>query len=107
MIGISANDSGLYAGGAIANFQTELLHNLKQKMMIEQKLNSELSAGTTAEQRTNVEDMQVSPACIKPNVGGSCYRCSHCCKIVKRDSEKQWLKSWCEQSQKYVRLQKV
>lgn len=40
--------------------------------MIEQKINSELSAETTAEQRTNDEDISVSPACIKPIVIGSC-----------------------------------
>lgn len=38
---------------------------------MEQKLNSEFSAETTAEQCTKADDLHVSPACIKPNVSCS------------------------------------
>jgi len=51
--------------------------------------------------------ISVSPSIANALVGGSCYRCVHCGKIVNRDSVKEWIKSWCEQSQKYVRLQKI
>ena len=35
------------------------------------------------------------------------YRCPGCKKIVERDSEKGWIKSYCEKSGKNVRLQRV
>ena len=35
------------------------------------------------------------------------YRCKHCKKIVSRESEKQWVKSYCEQTGKNVHLMKV
>ncbi len=35
------------------------------------------------------------------------YRCPHCKRIVERDATKRWLKSYCEKSGKYVRLQRV
>lgn len=35
------------------------------------------------------------------------YRCPHCGKIVKRDSNKQWLKSWCDKIGRDARLQKI
>lgn len=34
-------------------------------------MNNEISAGTADEQCRNVDDLHVSPACIKPNVSGS------------------------------------
>lgn len=34
------------------------------------------------------------------------YKCTHCGVIVDRDSEKQWIKSYCAKTNKYVRLQK-
>ena len=33
------------------------------------------------------------------------YRCVHCNQIVERDSNKQWIKSYCEKTGKNVRLQ--
>ena len=35
------------------------------------------------------------------------YRCTHCKKIVLRISDKQWIKSWCKEADRYVRLQIV
>lgn len=35
------------------------------------------------------------------------YRCKHCKKVVERDSDKQWIKSYCEETGKNVRLQRV
>jgi ribosomal protein L37AE/L43A len=34
------------------------------------------------------------------------YKCSHCVKVVERDSEKLWLKSYCIESRKYVHIMK-
>lgn len=64
-------------------------------------------AGTADQGSTYYDVQQVSPSTANALVGGSCYRCVHCGKIVNRDSVKEWIKSWCEQSQKYVRLQKI
>ena len=33
------------------------------------------------------------------------YKCIHCKKIVKRESTKKWIKSYCETTGKNVRLQ--
>ena len=33
------------------------------------------------------------------------YKCIHCNKIVERDSCKKWIKSYCEETCKNVRLQ--
>jgi len=35
------------------------------------------------------------------------YHCKHCGQTVKRQSEKKWIKSYCEKTGKNVRLQKV
>ena len=35
------------------------------------------------------------------------YRCKHCRKIMDRDSDKQWIKSYCETTGKNARLQRV
>lgn len=35
------------------------------------------------------------------------YRCRHCGKTVKRDSIKAWIKSYCSETGKDVRLQRV
>jgi len=35
------------------------------------------------------------------------YRCKHCGLIVKRKSDKQWIKSMCDRTGKMVRLQLV
>ena len=34
------------------------------------------------------------------------YKCIHCGKVVERESEKMWIKSWCDKVGKNVRLQK-
>jgi DNA-directed RNA polymerase subunit RPC12/RpoP len=34
------------------------------------------------------------------------YKCIHCGKVVERESEKKWIKSWCDEKGKDVRLQK-
>ena len=34
------------------------------------------------------------------------YKCVHCKKIVERESDKQWIKSYCDEVDKKVRLQK-
>ena len=33
------------------------------------------------------------------------YKCVHCKKIVDRESDKKWIKSYCDATGKYVRLQ--
>lgn len=35
------------------------------------------------------------------------YRCRHCKKVVERESEKRWIKSWCEETCKNVHLWRV
>lgn len=35
------------------------------------------------------------------------YKCKHCGKIVKRQTSKQWVKSYCEQTGKNVHLIKI
>lgn len=35
------------------------------------------------------------------------YLCVHCLKQVERESEKQWVKSYCEKTGKTVHLQKL
>ena len=35
------------------------------------------------------------------------YRCVHCKDEVERESNKQWIKSYCEKAGKFVRLQLV
>ena len=32
------------------------------------------------------------------------YKCKHCGHIVKRESDKQWIKSYCDTTGKSVRL---
>jgi phage FluMu protein Com len=35
------------------------------------------------------------------------YRCAHCKRVVRRDSRKAWIKSYCDRTQRYVRLQRM
>ena len=35
------------------------------------------------------------------------YKCKHCGAIVERDSDKAWMKSWCDKTQKDVHLIKI
>ena len=35
------------------------------------------------------------------------YRCKHCKKVVLQRSTKQWIKSWCDETEQYVRLMRV
>ena len=35
------------------------------------------------------------------------YRCVHCEKVVKRKSKKAWIKSYCESTGRFVRLQRI
>jgi len=35
------------------------------------------------------------------------YRCKHCKMIIERESSKQWIRSWCSETEQYVRLQLV
>jgi len=35
------------------------------------------------------------------------YRCPHCEQVVKRESTKKWIKSYCTGLERYVRLQLV
>jgi len=37
----------------------------------------------------------------------SAYRCARCGKIVRRQSRKVWLKSWCVETGRTVRLMRV
>ena len=34
------------------------------------------------------------------------YKCPHCGKVVERENEKMWIKSYCDETGKNVRLQK-
>lgn len=40
-------------------------------------------------------------------MGTNKYKCFHCGKTVERESEKQWIKSYCIDTGKDVRLYKV
>jgi hypothetical protein len=35
------------------------------------------------------------------------YYCKHCGKAVERDSDKQWVKSYCDKADKTVHLQRI
>jgi len=35
------------------------------------------------------------------------YKCPCCERIVWRDSDKKWRKSWCKSSDRFVRLQRI
>lgn len=35
------------------------------------------------------------------------YRCNHCGKVVERESEKRWIRSWCEATSQETRLWRV
>ena len=35
------------------------------------------------------------------------YKCKHCGKVVERDSNKAWVKSYCDQTGKNVHLVRV
>jgi hypothetical protein len=35
------------------------------------------------------------------------YRCKHCGKDMKRESDKQWVKSYCDQAGRTVHLQRM
>jgi hypothetical protein len=35
------------------------------------------------------------------------YRCKHCGRVVKRESNKAWIKSWCDKTQRNVHLIRV
>ena len=35
------------------------------------------------------------------------YRCSRCQKTVEREDQRQWIKSYCGQTQQYTRLTKL
>lgn len=35
------------------------------------------------------------------------YRCKHCKKVVKRDSKKAWIKSFCGEAQVSTHITKV
>lgn len=41
------------------------------------------------------------------NKTGIPYRCKWCKQIVLRESKKQWIKSYCDKSGKYVHLVRV
>lgn len=35
------------------------------------------------------------------------YRCSLCGKVIERDSDKQWIRSYCEETKKLTRILKL
>jgi endogenous inhibitor of DNA gyrase (YacG/DUF329 family) len=35
------------------------------------------------------------------------YKCAHCQKIVEREDQRQWIKSYCEETGQYTRLIKL
>jgi phage FluMu protein Com len=35
------------------------------------------------------------------------YRCVHCGQVLLRESRKRWIKSYCDRTGRYVRLQRV
>ena len=35
------------------------------------------------------------------------YKCKHCGKVVERDSDEQWVNSYCDKTDKNVRLIKI
>jgi phage FluMu protein Com len=37
----------------------------------------------------------------------SAYRCKHCGKTVQRDSDKAWIKSYCDDTDRDVHLMRV
>jgi ribosomal protein L37AE/L43A len=43
----------------------------------------------------------------RPEVVGDPYRCPHCGVVVLRESTKAWVASFCNISEKRVRLQRV
>lgn len=45
-----------------------------------------------------------SPAATPTTSGKARYRCKHCGKTTLRDSDKQWIASYCETSGRTTRL---
>lgn len=35
------------------------------------------------------------------------YKCTHCGKVVNRESNKKWIKSYCDETGQYIRLMLV
>lgn len=48
-----------------------------------------------------------TPADAKPVLAVRAYKCKHCGKTTKRASDKQWIKSYCDEIGKDVRLMLV
>jgi hypothetical protein len=48
-----------------------------------------------------------TPTCTKPMLAVRAYKCKHCGKVVDRESNKQWIKSYCDEIGKDVRLMLV
>ena len=46
-------------------------------------------------------------AFININIPKNKYKCIHCGYIVERESDKKWIKSYCEMSGKNIRLQLI
>lgn len=40
----------------------------------------------------------------EPMLVHNSYKCKHCGKIVKRESDKQWISSYCDETGKNARL---
>lgn len=38
---------------------------------------------------------------------GNAYQCKHCGKVVRRDSSRKWIKSYCDKTGKSVHLMRV
>jgi len=48
-----------------------------------------------------------APNGAKPLCAVRAYKCVHCGKTVERESLKKWIKSYCEETEKSVRLMLV
>jgi len=44
---------------------------------------------------------------MKKKPKGHPYRCPACKKIIYRESEKQWIRSYCEIAGRFTRIQRV
>jgi hypothetical protein len=40
----------------------------------------------------------------KPMLAVRAYKCNHCGKVVNRESNKKWIKSYCDETGKTIRL---
>lgn len=62
----------------------------------------------------NLKSIRINRPSVKKCMACGCarpkfpiYRCAHCGKVVERDSDKAWVRSYCEDTGRTVHLQRA